>query len=235
MVVVREDDRLPRAAELGEKAERAGGSGLVEARQEIVADEGQRLRRAQLQQGEAQRQKQLVARALAHAGDRHARAVFAKADQHRRVVIVVIGAERLEGAVGGDGEKRGGSFQQRVLHRGAMTLDRLRGEPRRARPRQPAVRDIDQRRARLGLVLRGAGGVAARREGFPRAACFVQIGLRGRDVVDDLLSRDVEPLDLAGQQVEIEIGLLAAQRVLVEAVAALGEVAGDDGEVVGEA
>ncbi len=116
-----------------------------------------------------------------------------------------------------------------------MTLDRLRGQPRRARPRQPAARDIDQRRARLGLVLRGAGGVAARREGFSRAACFVQIGLRGRDVVDDLLAGDLEPLDLAGQQIEIEIGLLAAQRVLVKAVADLGEVAGDGGEFVVEA
>ena len=177
----------------------------------------------------------MVARALAHAGDRHAGAVLAKADQHRRVVIVVIGAERLEGAVGGDGEKRGGAGQQRVLHGGAMTLDRLRREPRRARPRQPAARDTDQRRARLGLVLRGAGGVAAGREGFSRAACLVQIGLRGRDVVDDLLAGDLEPLDLAGQQVEIEIGLLVAQRVLVEAVAALGEVAGDGGEFVVEA
>ena len=116
-----------------------------------------------------------------------------------------------------------------------MTLDRLRGEPRRARPRQPAARDIDQRRAGLGLVLRGAGGVSARREGFSRAACFVQIGLRVRYVVDDLLAGDLEPLDLAGQQIEIEIGLLAAQRVLVKAVAALGEVAGDGGEFVVEA
>ena len=116
-----------------------------------------------------------------------------------------------------------------------MALDRLRGQPRRARPRQPAARDIDQRRARLGLVLRGAGGVAARREGFSRAACFVQIGLRGRDVVDDLLAGDLEPLDLAGQQIEIEIGLLAAQRVLVKAVADLGKVVGDGGEFVVEA
>ena len=55
MLVVRKDDRLPRAAELGEKAERASGSGLVETRQEIVADERQGLRRSQFQQGEAQR------------------------------------------------------------------------------------------------------------------------------------------------------------------------------------
>ena len=55
MLVVREHNRLPRAAEFREEAERAGGSGLVETRQQIVADEGQRLRRAQLQQGEAQR------------------------------------------------------------------------------------------------------------------------------------------------------------------------------------
>ena len=40
---------------------------------------------------------------------------------------------------------------------------------------------------------------------------------------------------VAGQQIEIEIGLLAAQGVLVKAVAALGEVAGDGGEFVVEA
>lgn len=43
MAVMGEEDRLARAAEFGEKAKRAGDARLVEARQQIVADEGQGL------------------------------------------------------------------------------------------------------------------------------------------------------------------------------------------------
>ena len=156
MPMMREQYRLSRVAEFREQAERARCSRVVETREKIIADEGQRLAAAKLQKSQAQRQEQLVAGAFAHARDRNAGAIPALANEHRRVALVIVGAEPFEGSVGGDREERRGARQQRVLHGGAVPLDRIGGETRGGDAGQPPRSDADELRPCFRLVVGGA-------------------------------------------------------------------------------
>ena len=79
---------------------------------------------AALQQGEAKREKQLVARAFAESFGAHALAAIAERDQHWPIIVVVVGGQGEEGAAGREAKQRAGARDERVLRGGAMAFDR---------------------------------------------------------------------------------------------------------------
>src|SRR5579863_9815758 len=140
--MVGEQDRLSPAPEFGEQVKRVTGPLVVETGEQIVADEWQRLAGAAFEQGQAQRQKKLVARAFAEALDLYALAAGAPGDEDGTIVVVIAYFEFGEIFCGRDREQHAGARDQRVLRGVAMTLDGARGEFGGDRPQEPPLRDI---------------------------------------------------------------------------------------------
>ena len=83
MAVVGEDDDLAAPAVFGEQRQRAGGALVVEAGEDVVADERQRFSGAAFEQSQPQREKQLVAGAFAEALDADALALGLRIASYR--------------------------------------------------------------------------------------------------------------------------------------------------------
>src|SRR6478735_7251450 len=102
IAVMGEEDRLHRGADSREGRKAVLGAPVVERGEEVVADEGRGLgaRGVILEIGEAQREVELVSRALAHVGNAdllaNAPARRAAADQMGHVVVVEALAEASE-------------------------------------------------------------------------------------------------------------------------------------------
>ena len=104
------------------------GALIVEAGENVVSDERQRLARAPFQQRQTKAEEQLIARALAQMFEANPRAIRARSDEDRPVGVVVIHRKARKAFAGRDAEQRAGAGNQGILHGGAVTLDRARCE-----------------------------------------------------------------------------------------------------------
>ncbi len=204
---------------------RLGGARVVEARQQVVADERQRLAGAALQQGEAKREKKLVARALAEALDLDVGAGGSAGDQDRPVAVVVADGESGETAGGGEREHLAGAGDQRVLRGGAMFLDGAVGEFGGGGAGEPSLGDVEQFACGLDALARGVGGVAPTGERLAPGLRRARLRRRDADLVQQHRPLLLGLIDLSGQGRSVELGLFRAQLRFVERIAGRGEVA----------
>src|SRR5258708_5574220 len=93
MGVVGEQDHLATLAEGSQRIERLRRAGFIETRQKVVADKGQRLEPAALEQRQSQHQEQLIGGSLAQAVELDLAAIGAAGNENRLVLLVVIHVE----------------------------------------------------------------------------------------------------------------------------------------------
>lgn len=126
-LVVGKQQDLVSLSKTREEIERGGAALIVEMDKDIIGDERQWLSRSSVvfKAGQAEREEELVARAVAHRRDRHRCARLAAADDDRQALVVYIGVDPCELAASCIPEKFASPAQERILLLASDTVDRF--------------------------------------------------------------------------------------------------------------
>ena len=127
VAVVGEDQHLRLGRQLGERGEDPLGALVVGLQQDVVEEDRHGLGGGDvaLDRGEAQREEELLAGAVAQLRHAAARAVGGDGDQDVLVALVDVGLQARVALAGQGGEERVGARQQRTLVGGAVAGDRV--------------------------------------------------------------------------------------------------------------
>ena len=171
MQMVREQDRLDAVAHSRERFETVAGAGIVEAGENVVADERRRIGAGGvvLGVGKAERQIELVARAFAQMRDRRPFAVRPASLELRLVIVIETLVDPGKGAARQGRERFPGARHQRVAARRAMVVERAADERRRRLQDRPAPGGVDELGFRVAALLQRRLGADAALELLPPA------------------------------------------------------------------